>query len=273
MSDLFENDERTTDETVETVTGESVDETPSRGLQVTLVDETTEVEKPPTITAEQAAECIVVAAQSWAEAQDALTQADVSFRASALAVVSASKGGVSDLAIANAVKEIKKERPVVKGLTGDLYSSSTSVGYHRRTGLVLSLDGNLPDGVSGREVQTTIKGLPAKTADAIIGAAEDQCAAWEALSLALAQSKAAKAAAEAKAAEEAAEGDDEGSETVKDAARYLKSALGTITKASECPDDLWTAEALTAAQTIMNTLTQRLSVLPGATRGHLSVPN
>lgn len=275
MTENLFTDETATDVVTEETTETTEEETTETGsaLAVVLVDETPETEPVVTITAEQAAEAIVIAAETWAEAQDAMTQADVSFRQSALAVVGASKGGVSDLAIANAVKAIKKARQDVKGLTTDLYSSPTSVGYHRRTGLVLSLEGSLPEGVSGRDVQTTIKGLPAKIADAIIGAAEDQCSAYEALSLALAKARAAKAEADAKAEEDAADEGEGKAEKIKDAAHYLKAASNSITKASECSDDEWTDEALAAARVIMETLSARLAVLPGATRGHLSVAN
>lgn len=248
---------------------ETVEEITPAVPVITLVDET-EPEPVVTVTAEDAAECIVVAATSWSAAQDALATAEMTFRASALAVVEAGKSGVADLAIANAVKEIKRLRPEIKGLSTDLYSSPTSVGYHRRAGLVLSLEGELPEGVTARDVQTIIKGLPAKQADAIIGEAKDQAAAHKALSLALEGVKAAKAA-EAAAASEDDEESESGSEKIKDAAHMLKSALNTITKASEMTDDDWTDEAVRLAAMISDTLAQRLSVLPSAVPGHLTV--
>jgi hypothetical protein len=90
------------------------------------------------------------------------------FAASATATYLAGKAGVQDKDIAAAVEKEAIDRGLVeKGANGKpraigedgaaLYMSATAIGFHRRTGHFLSLDGDLPEGVTAEDVQALVK--------------------------------------------------------------------------------------------------------------------
>ena len=88
------------------------------------------------------------------------------FIESALAFVEAASSGVSDNKLAMMNKAVKPELP--RSSRERFYSSATSVGYHRRTGLVLMLGGELPPDIEPWDIQTMIKQLPNGTVDTVI---------------------------------------------------------------------------------------------------------
>lgn len=205
------------------------------------------------ITAEEAAERNLMSARAEVTAREAQDEADVQFLASAAGFVLANKNGIRDLTLAQAVKAVKDRSD--KGLHSLLYSSPTSVGYHRRTGLFYALPGDAPESItSPRDVQTKVKtpGLAAKDVDLILGASVDKASAWSAL-CAAADAATALRAAKDDAADEGDAGDAEDA-PVKDAEHYLKSAMGAITKAIGLESSAWTPAAFLLAESIVDNL-------------------
>lgn len=96
------------------------------------------------------------------------------FRASAEAYVVASEYGASDVAIGAAVKSVADGRALSKAQRRELITSSGGVGFHKRTGLALRLPGELPDGVSARELQSLIKKLPTSVVDHVLETSQTQ---------------------------------------------------------------------------------------------------
>ncbi len=234
----------------------------------TLLDvdtDTTTVETPgvdfEVITAEDVADAMLTAALAEEKAREAVEISDAAFRASIATTVLGARNGLSDKAMADAVKAVKDNAP--RGLHSLLYSSPTSVGYHRRTGLFFALPGDEPaDITNARDVQTKIKtkGLSAKDVDLILGASADKSAAWAALC------EAADAATATLAAKNVADEDEDGADeddapVVKDAAHYLRSVQGAIGKAVTLEPSMWTAEGVDLAQAIIDNLSGVLADL------------
>lgn len=206
------------------------------------------------ITAEEAAERNLMSARAEVTAREAQDEADVQFLASAAGFVLAAKNGIRDLTLAQAVKSVKERSD--KGLHSLLYSSPTSVGYHRRTGLFFALPGDAPEDItSPRDVQTKVKtpGLAAKDVDLILGASVDKASAWSALCTAADAATKAREAAKV-TADDATDDGDADDAPVKDAAHYLKAAMGAITKAISLESSMWTAAAFLDAESIVDNL-------------------
>jgi len=180
------------------------------------------------VSASAAAAANLRSAESFGLAQEVVLSAEQAFIASALTFVAAAASGVSDNAIAKAVKEIKADAP--RGIASDLYTSATSVGFHRRTGLVFALGGEIPEDVTARDIQKMIKQLPNGVTDEIVTNADDSFEAVEALKAALAKHAKAKAETPAIDDSEGSESD-ETAKAVKDVMHYLKSASGPLGKA------------------------------------------
>lgn len=102
--------------------------------------------------------------------------AEAAFEVSARSFANAVENGVKVRALVEAIKVAVAESGVVGA-----YTSVGAVGFHARTGLVARLDGDLPEDVTLRNVQTLIKKVSAKVADDIIKAASDRGAAYAAL--------------------------------------------------------------------------------------------
>lgn len=187
----------------------------------------------------------VESALAEAAATSAVQNAELTFRESALAFAEAIEAGVKAAELARTVKQVADERNVPKGLATLLYTSPAAVLYHARTGSVLALGGDLPEGVTAREIQTLVKGLPAKTVDEIVDNADD----IETAVLAL-------IAATRKADQPVDETDDEtdsepNRKPEKGFADYIKAAAPLLAKARETvPADITDADrALLAAIT------------------------
>lgn len=147
--------------------------------------------------------------------------AEQAFAHSAQAFAEAVENGVTVRDLVEALKAAKKDGQAVE------YTSAGSVGFHARTGRVSLLEGDLPEGVTLRNVQTVIKGLGAKVADAAISSASSKAEAFAALVAA------SEAAAVEQSSEEQDEESSEGDEVVvaKTALDYLTAAAGSIAKA------------------------------------------
>ena len=187
------------------------------------------------VTADDAAIANVLYFDAESHAYAAAIAADDAFRSSALTFVAAAEAGVKDVEIAKAVKALADDRGIKnpKGREGTLYTSPTSVGYHRRTGLALELGGELPldeytgQPVAPRSIQSLIKSLPTKVVDSILDEAETTADAYLALCKAVA---AADKAAKAKTDEDDEDSDDE-QVTTDDILRMLTAARGPLGKA------------------------------------------
>lgn len=219
----------------------------------------------PTMTPEEAAEAALIEAT---EASLESVRADVAaaaagafsdelFAASALSFVAAAAAGVNDLTLANSIKQHLEELP--KSARALAYSSPAGVGYHRRTGLVLSLDGDLPEDVTGRGVQTMIKQIKVKRVgngkqfDAMILTSKDKADAVKMVTRLLKEQKReddGKVDAEESAAKEP---------VVLTAMSLLSAARGPAHKAVNLDDVEWSPEAIDLATAMAKELLARVA--------------
>lgn len=208
-----------------------------------------------------------IAARAEVAVAETIAQSVVSFSSSAAAFATAGDNGITDVQIADAIVEkaladgllTKNDKgKIVKpdnGVGSLLYTSPTAVGYHRKTGVFLGLEGDMPEGVEHpNQVQSLIKRVPSRkvkgapeieTLDVILSTSADKAEAFARMERAAsAKDLHARREAEGDEGGEGAEG--KAPKTVADYVAAMTGPFQKIEKSDLSDDTFFTPEGLEA---------------------------